>query len=288
MKRTLGFTLLEMSVVIVVIGLVVGGVVVGRNLIDNARINGTISQLDKYRAASSIFENKYNYLPGDIPSTVMQKVGIPFCTIGTCWQVGYGDGNGVISSARNSEATNFWMHLSYDGLIEGQYKYLARNEDTNTSGKISDYLPQAKLGENLYFYVWGGGLPTNWPSAPNGYNDGLNYMTIDSVSRYCGYSSCGVWGSDSKMQVMQAYNIDKKIDDGLPNSGNVWAIQFRGLSDGPWSGTYAGRESGASSGFRTVWSNLPSTGANPPSSVKVQTDVRLNLWINAKRTHNPL
>lgn len=61
-----GFTLIEMSVVLVIIGLIVGGVLAGRSLIEQACERAQITQIERYRTATNTFYGKYNALPGDL------------------------------------------------------------------------------------------------------------------------------------------------------------------------------------------------------------------------------
>lgn len=60
-----GFTLIELSIALVIIGLIVGGVLVGRDLIKAAQIRSQISQLQQVNASVNTFRLKYNCLPGD-------------------------------------------------------------------------------------------------------------------------------------------------------------------------------------------------------------------------------
>jgi prepilin-type N-terminal cleavage/methylation domain-containing protein len=91
-----GFTLIELSIVMVIIGLIIGGVVVGRDLISAAGVRAQISQIEKYQAAVNTFRGKYGYLPGDIPNPVASQYG--FYSRGT--NTGQGDGNGLIEGVK--------------------------------------------------------------------------------------------------------------------------------------------------------------------------------------------
>src|ERR1700685_2222580 len=71
-----GFTLIEMSIVLVVIGLVVGGVLVGQDLIRAAYIRAQISQIEKFNTAVNTFYGKYQALPGDIGATSAAQAGL--------------------------------------------------------------------------------------------------------------------------------------------------------------------------------------------------------------------
>ena len=60
-----GFTLLELSIVLVIIGLLAGGILVGRDLIHAAELRSVVSDVDKFTAAANTFRLKYNCIPGD-------------------------------------------------------------------------------------------------------------------------------------------------------------------------------------------------------------------------------
>ena len=63
-----GFTLIELSIVLVIIGLLIGGILVGQSLIQSAAINATVSQIQQFDASTMAFKSKYKYLPGDAPA----------------------------------------------------------------------------------------------------------------------------------------------------------------------------------------------------------------------------
>src|ERR1700690_34231 len=123
-----GFTLVELSIVLVIIGLIIGGVLVGRDLISAAEIRAQISQIEKYQTAVNTFRVKYGYLPGDIPDPAASQYG--FGARGT--YAGEGDGDGVIKGVLSNvnapgnvngllpfsgETEMFWVDLSKAGLI---------------------------------------------------------------------------------------------------------------------------------------------------------------------------
>src|SRR3954464_6311892 len=85
-----GFTLIELSIVLVIIGLVIGGILVGNDLINAAAIRSQISQIEKYMTAYRTFQVKYGCLPGDCANAA--AFGLPARGL----YAGEGDGNGVI------------------------------------------------------------------------------------------------------------------------------------------------------------------------------------------------
>src|ERR1700691_6571160 len=86
-----GFTLIEMSIVLVVIGFVVGGVLVGQDLIRAAYIRAQITQIEKFNTAVNTFYGKYQALPGDM--NISTATAFQF-TIGTGCSCSYGERNG--------------------------------------------------------------------------------------------------------------------------------------------------------------------------------------------------
>src|SRR5580765_7900715 len=118
-----GFTLVELSIVLVIIGLVVGGVFVGRDMIQTATLRSQISQLEKYNTAVRTFQTKFNGLPGDITPTQATQLGFVTRT----GVVGRGDGNGMVEGGCSSgswaagESVMFWSDLGAANLVDGRF-----------------------------------------------------------------------------------------------------------------------------------------------------------------------
>jgi prepilin-type N-terminal cleavage/methylation domain-containing protein len=228
-----GFTLIEMSIVLVIVGLLVGGVLVGQDLIRAAYIRAQITQIEKFNTAVNTFYGKYQALPGDMNASTATEFG--FATRGAC--PGEGDGNGIIEGiilsgcGNNSgveifagETQMFWVDLSSavaGNLIGGgfnQNNILAPPTSVSTT-QMPLYFPTANIGGGNYIYVWSGGWKetgTGGDAGPGEISDGVNYFGI-SVMISEGLAQVG-------LTVSQAYNIDTKIDDGFPQSGRVLAL----------------------------------------------------------------
>jgi prepilin-type N-terminal cleavage/methylation domain-containing protein len=115
MKTESGFTLIEIAIVLVIIGLLLGGVLKGQELITGARVRNVIQQQDGIKAAYFGFLDRYRALPGDYANATGT---IPAMTTGC--NSGNGDGNGHIDASKN-EDTLAWEHLSRAQFLTGAY-----------------------------------------------------------------------------------------------------------------------------------------------------------------------
>ena len=222
--RHAGFTLIELSIVLVIIGLIVGGVLVGQDLIKAAEVRATISQIERYNTAVNTFRGKYDALPGDLNAATATRFG--FTPRGS--NPGQGDGNEVIEGYTGSsnnglaegggETGLFWVDLSSANglnvdLIDGSFSTATPNAPASAinSANMPNYFPPAKLG--------GGNVVMVGSAA------GLNSFVISVVS---GIDTSGAVTALPGLTVQQAYSIDKKIDDGLPLSGHTQAVYITG------------------------------------------------------------
>jgi prepilin-type N-terminal cleavage/methylation domain-containing protein len=226
-----GFTLIELSIVLVIIGLIVGSVLVGQDLIRAAEVRAQMAQIEKYQTAVNTFRGKYNALPGDLNATVAAQFG--FAVRGS--NAGEGDGNGLIEGVSgpvpgngcgecvfNGETAMVWADLSHANLIDGSFTassavYTFANFSGTTIGL---YFPEAKLSHGNYIYVDSGG----WKLWQTGVTDGVNYFALSAVIADQG----GYAISNTTLTVQQAYAIDNKMDDGLPQTGRVTAQYLSG------------------------------------------------------------
>ncbi|MDR9498566.1 MAG: prepilin-type N-terminal cleavage/methylation domain-containing protein [Hydrogenovibrio sp.] len=109
-----GFTLIEISLVLVIIGLLLGGVLKGSEMIENAKINRVMSDQEEVRVIMYAFQDRHNALPGDFENAdeVLNLNGVN------------GNGDSIIEGAWNStnnadESRKMWLHMRASGFISG-------------------------------------------------------------------------------------------------------------------------------------------------------------------------
>jgi len=115
--RQKGFTLVEIAIVLVIIGLLIGGVLKGQEMITNARIKRIESDKAGIAAAMYSYQDRHQQLPGDDDSA-----GSRYDILNGQANIN-GDGDGVISgnwmAAAGTESSNFWKHLRAAELVPG-------------------------------------------------------------------------------------------------------------------------------------------------------------------------
>lgn len=166
-----GFTLIEMSIVLVIIGLIVGGILMGQSLIAAATVRAQVTQIEQFNSAVNTFYGKYGALPGDMPPSLVATFGF---TAGAArsGSPGDGDNNGELDGAfgvgpnhvyswdQQGENVYFWEDLSINSNLIAVNSYAATGpfaQFTCTSNAAcSIYYPSAKIGNGAFVYTYSG------------------------------------------------------------------------------------------------------------------------------------
>lgn len=223
------FSLVELSIVLVILGLLVGGVLSGQALIRAAELRSITSDLDRYIAATHTFRDKYFALPGDMANATSfwgtDNLGCPNGggSSGTC----NGNGDGIISTnvppntvSNLCENQEYWRQLSLAGLIEGKYtpNTLANCYTASSPGKDSAKLKLASAGASITYV---GPITTNAGFPGNVFYIG-NYQHVFFVGA-ANNSANGMFAG-GLLKPEELWNIDNKVDDGKPGTGNVLPV----------------------------------------------------------------
>lgn len=117
MKRQNGFTLIEIAIVLVIIGLLLGGVLKGQEMITQAKIRNVANDFNGSSAAYYAYQDRYRAIPGDDRNATRWASATAALPAGTV-------GNGFVEGTYNSttatdESRVFWQHLRFSGLVAG-------------------------------------------------------------------------------------------------------------------------------------------------------------------------
>lgn len=117
MRRQHGFTLVEVAIVLVIIGLLVGGVLKGQEMITNAKVGRVEDDYKGISTAILAYQDRYGVLPGDDPSAATRFRG-------TWTAADNGNGNGTIEGGwagpdSTLESRKAWKHLRGAGFLAG-------------------------------------------------------------------------------------------------------------------------------------------------------------------------
>jgi prepilin-type N-terminal cleavage/methylation domain-containing protein len=207
-KKNKAFTLVELSIVLVIIGLIIGGIMLGRYLKERSDLRSVINDFQKYRAQIQLFKDQYDALPGDFNNAYTFWGASCDATPANC----NGDQDGLIEwqtgTANDNEGFRAWQHLYLSGI--GDFPSTGLAYGTGRQANIGQNVPASKLPGGGYSILqvitWG---YTNMP-------------TSNTIS--LGTAVTNTYAGGNILTPQQAYFIDSKIDDGLAGSGNVLGL----------------------------------------------------------------
>jgi len=215
MKRNVqGFTLVEIAVVLVIIGLLLGGVLKGQELIASARVRNLADQQAGIQAAYYGFQDRYRAVSGDMPSS--QADNAIQATVNTG-----GDGNGKIDTDW-TEVNAVWEHLAKSGFLKGSYDGSGSKSDRQTA--------PANVFNGIQVLA-----------RDDGYIDPSSHSPPDRLVLYMGRN----------VPAAIARELDVKLDDGRPETG---VLRNATTSSGVFSGLAGSANGcTASPNSETIW-----------------------------------
>ena len=205
-----GFSLVELSIVLVILGLLTGGILAGQSLIAAAEMRKVTQQASKLHTAIYSFRDKYFALPGDMTNAFAFWGTATGCTNAAAYTVAAGcNGNGdgfIRDGILLGEDLRAFQFMALAGLIEGSYTGLAAVSGSTRQFGVN--MPAAQMDNAGW---WVNDLSTA-QFGKNGNNltfgrEGTNFPTAAALSPE------------------QLWNIDSKLDDGKPSSGRVGTME---------------------------------------------------------------
>ncbi len=243
------FSLVELSIVLVILGLLTGGILAGQSLIRAAELRSIVTDFQRYTTAANTFRDKYMATPGDMREATRfwnRQVNAAHCatnitpaatvtTPGVC----DGNGNGEVTwpgaASQSGEMFQFWRQLALAGMIEGSYTGLAQSGGAHDSVAGTN-VPQSKISNaafNAYFYGFQIGSPDFYE------------VNIGNAFLFGGF----VLNSSFYAPILKpedAWGIDTKLDDGKPARGKIIARYWNNLCAAADDGTHASNDLNAS------------------------------------------
>lgn len=215
-----GFTLLELSVVLTIIALIAGAIFAGKTILRAAEMRSVAGEAQRYTQAITDFVDKYHALPGDFAGAeTLWGTSTDGCPGGASYptETCNGDGNGHITdqtAATYNEEFRAWQHLANAKLIDGSYT------GVTSSNRPNDITPGVNIPAS---HMKGGGWALLYV---NNDPSNINYLSTDPLPGHVlwfgGKSNSG--NIIPLLRPSEALDMDKKYDDGRPNTGKILAI----------------------------------------------------------------
>jgi len=202
MNKRAGFTLLELSIVLVIIGLVVGGVLVGNDLIKSAKLQKVIRESQSYQNSVAAFRLKYNALPGDMANPD------EFFPDAVWNMAATGKGNNIILAI--TEGADAWRQLMLANMIP--------------AGGMLGHEGCTRVNTETCNAAFGSTRVRSAFSDKAGWVLGYSTKTSKNVVLFGGAGEINNAPSYTDRAILSslgAYSIDSKVDDGMPYTGSV-------------------------------------------------------------------
>ena len=188
-----GFTLVEIAIVLVIIGLLLGGILKGQEMITQAKIKNVVADFSGISAAYYGYQDRYRAIPGDdTNANTRWTLGIAAPATGA-----YGNGivsGGYATTTANEESRLFWLHLRSAGFVAGTGQQQPFNAVTGILGVQTGDAVVAGVGPTLLNLAAGNGF-------------------------------VGLLVCSANLPDKIAIAVDTQMDDGSSNTGTVRALQ---------------------------------------------------------------
>lgn len=214
MKKQVGFTLIELAIVLVIIGLLLGGVLKGQELINSAKVKNMATDFKNTQVYIYGYQDKYRAVPGDDPAAANRNAGATTATTG-----GTTRGDGLIGGEWDSVTTSdesflFWQHVRLAGLAPGPTTF-------SDAASLALYQPRNADGGRI------------------GVQSVSGMTEITGMTGAYAVCSTGILGKFAKQ-------LDTMLDDGETSTGSVRAVLATTPGAGVTTASITGAQDSAS------------------------------------------
>lgn len=205
------FTLVEISIVIVIISLIAGGIVAGRSMVHSAELRKVITEADAYTGAINQFRRQYNSLPGDMLTARATAY----------WSTSSGgDSDGLVAGGERFRA---WEHLYLAGFIERSYTGLqgaaGASDFVISTNTTPGNTPEGAIATTGYAFYY-----ANVAASVTTYSANMGNMITYGADLAGTNNGPPINGA---LDPADAFWLDSKADDGMPGTGK-WIANLQG------------------------------------------------------------
>lgn len=208
MKKTFSskksaFSLIELSIVLIVIGLLIAGITGGASLIRNSELRSAIGEARNYSVAVNAFYTQFNALPGDFNVEMYSGDTV-------------GDNDGRIeysNAASAAEGYLVWKDLSSIGAIDSD---ITTHTAVTSAPTLGTNYPASKINSAGWAFDYNAttGVEQNVVVLTGPISAGTSANTLVN----------GTVVSSGAVTTADALSIDTKADDGVANNGRIRAV----------------------------------------------------------------
>ncbi len=216
-----GFTLIELSIVLIIIALLAGGILTGTELLRNSQLKQVQASATHYLRAVTQFEQKHHALPGDMYNAIdiwgaqdggdgvgNDCIHATSVSVATC----NGNGDGFIADTNDTayEAFRMWQHLANERMISGSFSGARTGTTSQWAASFGTNAPRGAKGSNIGFLL-------RYESA----NSDMYGTTLPSHHLRYAAETANAYADNPTLSAKDVWAIDRKMDDALPGQGMV-------------------------------------------------------------------
>lgn len=202
-SRKSAFSLIELSIVLIIIGLLIAGITGGASLIKSSELRSVMSEARSYAVGVNAFYTQFDALPGDFATSISSSDVV-------------GDGDEAIEhyTASTAEGAEAWRDLNTIGAIDDNLVYLEIDSSAVAAMTPGTHIPSSKIKSSGWAFDYDTNLEQNVVVLTG--TTGSSNSTNSIVN--------GTTTATASITAADALSVDSKIDDGVATTGDVRGV----------------------------------------------------------------